>query len=90
MRVVKMVGAFDVGARHQSCPVRGQSGGLVMGVGYALTEGLVIQDGRVINPGYRDYKILRAPDAPEIGTGAGGEHRAYRPIWGQGVWARPP
>ncbi len=67
VRVVKMVGAFDVGRAINPAQCEGQiAGGLVMGVGYALTEGLVIQDGRVINPGYRDYKILRAPDAPEV------------------------
>lgn len=67
VRVVKMVGAFDVGAVVNPDGCEGQiTGGLTMGVGFALTEGLVIQDGRVLNPGFRDYKILRAEDVPEL------------------------
>ena len=67
VRVIKMVGAFDVGRAINPAHCEGQiAGGLTMGVGYALTEGLVIGDGKVTNPGFRDYKILRAPDAPEV------------------------
>jgi len=67
VRVIKMVGAFDVGKAINPAQCEGQiSGGLTMGVGYALTEGLVIEDGKVLNPGYRDYKIPRAIDAPEV------------------------
>ncbi len=67
VRVIKMVGAFDVGKAINPAQCEGQiAGGLSMGVGYALTEGLIIEDGRVLNPGYRDYKIPRAVDAPEV------------------------
>ena len=67
VRVVRMVGAFDVGRAINPAHCEGQiEGGLVMGVGYALTEELVVEEGRIRNPGFRDYKILRAPDAPEI------------------------
>lgn len=67
VRVIKMVGAFDVGKAINPAQCEGQiAGGLTMGVGYALTEGLIIEDGRVLNPGYRDYKIPRAVDAPEV------------------------
>lgn len=37
-----------------------------MGIGYALTEGLIIKDGRILNNNFTDYRILRACDAPEI------------------------
>ena len=39
-----------------------------MGIGYALTEGLLIEDGRILNDNFTDYRILRACDVPEIGT----------------------
>jgi len=41
-------------------------GGAIMGAGYALTEGLVFDPdtGRILNPGFLDYKVLRAPDFP--------------------------
>jgi xanthine dehydrogenase molybdenum-binding subunit len=34
-----------------------------MGVGYALTEQVVLEKGRNMNPDFRDYKILTAKDA---------------------------
>jgi xanthine dehydrogenase molybdenum-binding subunit len=37
-----------------------------MGIGYALTEQLVLKNGKVINPDFRDYKILTASDIPNI------------------------
>jgi CO/xanthine dehydrogenase Mo-binding subunit len=67
VRVLNMAGAFDVGRAVNPMHCEGQiTGGLTMGVGYALTEGLVIEDGRVLNPNFTDYKILRATDAPQI------------------------
>jgi xanthine dehydrogenase molybdenum-binding subunit len=67
IRVLRMVGAFDLGRAINPDGCRGQiQGGLVMGAGFALTEGLIIQDGRVLNPGFTDYKIPRFEDAPEV------------------------
>jgi len=40
-------------------------GGAIMGSGFALMEGLVFDEaGRVLNPNFLDYKVLRAPDFP--------------------------
>jgi len=65
--IVKLVCAFDVGRAINPAHVEGQiSGGGVMGIGYALTEGLVIRDGKVLNNNFTDYRILRACDVPEI------------------------
>ena len=67
IRVLRMVGAFDLGRAINPAGCEGQiQGGLVMGAGYALTEGLIIQDGKVMNPGFTDYKIPRFEDAPEV------------------------
>ena len=67
VRVMKLVGAFDVGRAINPAHVEGQiTGGEVMGIGYALTEGLVIRDGRILNNNFTDYRILRACDVPEI------------------------
>ncbi len=41
-------------------------GGAVMGLGYALTEKLVLDRGKVKNPNFLDYKILTAKDIPPI------------------------
>jgi xanthine dehydrogenase molybdenum-binding subunit len=41
-------------------------GGVVMGMGYALTEELIVENGRVLNPSFHDYKLPTAADIPEI------------------------
>jgi xanthine dehydrogenase molybdenum-binding subunit len=47
--------------------IEGQiEGGIVMGQGYALTENLIVEDGRVKNPNFRDYKLVTAPEIPEM------------------------
>jgi xanthine dehydrogenase molybdenum-binding subunit len=49
--------------------VEGQiEGGAHMGLGYALTEELLIQDGRVLNPDLLDYRLFTAADMPAIET----------------------
>jgi xanthine dehydrogenase molybdenum-binding subunit len=37
-----------------------------MGIGYALTERLILQNGKVMNPNFLDYKMLTAKDVPNI------------------------
>jgi xanthine dehydrogenase molybdenum-binding subunit len=37
-------------------------GAAAMGTGYALTERLILEKGEVMNPNFRDYKILTAKD----------------------------
>ena len=65
--VVKLVGAFDVGRAINPANVEGQIiGGEAMGIGYALTEGLILEDGKIMNNNFTDYRILRACDVPQI------------------------
>jgi xanthine dehydrogenase molybdenum-binding subunit len=67
VRVVKLTGAFDVGRAINPANVAGQiTGGGVMGIGWALSEGLLIRDGKILNPSFSDYRILRASDIPEL------------------------
>jgi xanthine dehydrogenase molybdenum-binding subunit len=39
-----------------------------MGLGYALTEELLVKDGRVMNPDFVDYHLFTAADMPQIET----------------------
>ncbi|UCG66034.1 MAG: molybdopterin-dependent oxidoreductase [Deltaproteobacteria bacterium] len=65
--VVRLVGAFDVGRAINPAHVEGQIiGGETMGIGYALTEGLIIEDGKIVNNNFTDYRMLRACDVPQI------------------------
>ncbi|MCP4022300.1 MAG: molybdopterin-dependent oxidoreductase [Desulfobacteraceae bacterium] len=67
VKVKKLTSAFDVGKAINPDFVEGQIvGGGVMGIGFALTEGLQYKDGHVLNPNFTDYRILRSCDTPRI------------------------
>ena len=67
IRVLKISAAHDVGRVINRLGCEGQvEGGIAMGMGYTLSEELLVQEGRVRNPCFRDYKIMTAPDMPEI------------------------
>ena len=67
-RVKKMIAAHDVGKAINPINVEGQiEGGVVMGLGYALTENLQIEAGRPMAK-YGTLGLFRAKDAPEIET----------------------
>ncbi|MHC4598597.1 MAG: xanthine dehydrogenase family protein molybdopterin-binding subunit [Planctomycetota bacterium] len=58
--------AHDCGQVINELGVEGQlEGAFVMGQGYTLSENLVTDDGKVLNPSFVDYKLMRAPDVPE-------------------------
>ena len=67
-RVLKVAAAHDSGMILNRPGADGQvTGGVVMGVGLALTEGTQLDDeGRQRNPHLLDYKLLTSSDAPEI------------------------
>jgi CO/xanthine dehydrogenase Mo-binding subunit len=67
IEVVRVASAHDVGRALNPVGCEGQiEGGIHMGLGYCLTEELRLDRGRVLNPGFLDYKLLTAPDMPEI------------------------
>jgi len=67
VKVVQYVAAHDVGKAINPMLLEGQVyGGALMGIGYALTEQLLSEKGEVMNPNFRDYKILTAKDAVPI------------------------
>jgi CO/xanthine dehydrogenase Mo-binding subunit len=68
VRVVKVAAAHDSGRILNRAGADGQVlGGVVMGVGLALSEGTILDDeGRQRNPHLLDYKLLTCSDAPEI------------------------
>jgi xanthine dehydrogenase molybdenum-binding subunit len=67
IRVLRVTAAHDVGRVVNALGAEGQvEGGVVMGMGYATSEHLIIEDGMVTNPGFRDYKLITAPEIPRI------------------------
>ncbi len=69
VRVLRLACANDVGRAINPMAVEGQiEGGAHMGLGYALTEEMIVKDGRVLNPDFLDYRLFTTADMPEIET----------------------
>ena len=67
VRVLRYVAAQDVGRVINPLGCAGQmEGGVHHGIGYALTEELVYDDGLPLNPDFMGYKVLMASDMPAI------------------------
>ena len=67
VRVERITAAHDVGKVINAMAIEGQvEGGVVMGLGYAVSENLVVEQGEVKNPNFTDYKLITAPEVPEI------------------------
>jgi len=67
IKILKYVAAHDVGKAINPMLLEGQVyGGVMMGIGYALTEQVVLDKGETMNPNFRDYKILTAKDVVPI------------------------
>ena len=63
VKILRYIAAHDVGRAINPMLLEGQIyGGGAMGVGYALTERLILDKGEVMNPNFRDYKMLTAKD----------------------------
>jgi len=67
VRVGKIVSAHDVGRALIPGAAEGQvHGGIHMGLGYALSEQLVVAEGQILTQSFMDYALLKADDMPEI------------------------
>lgn len=67
VKILDYVAAHDVGKAINPTQVEGQIiGGVVQGLGAALRESLVYEQGRVVNPSYLHYPLPRAGDVPPI------------------------
>jgi xanthine dehydrogenase molybdenum-binding subunit len=67
--VLRLACANDVGRAINPMAVEGQiEGGVQMGLGYALSEELIVEEGRVMNPSLMDYRVFTSADMPPIET----------------------
>jgi CO/xanthine dehydrogenase Mo-binding subunit len=86
VNVLKLTSAFDVGRAINPDLVEGQIiGGGAMGVGFALTEDLLVENGRIMNSSFTDYRLLRACDVPEIVPIIVESHEPTGPYGAKGV-----
>jgi CO/xanthine dehydrogenase Mo-binding subunit len=69
VRVVKLISCFDVGQAINPLSAEGQlEGGAIYGLGYGLTEKVILDRGATLTPSFSEYLIHTAMDAPEVQT----------------------
>ncbi len=67
VKVLKVFAAHDVGFAINPANIRGQiEGGIVYGMGYGLSEELILHQGKVENPNFLDYKLPIIMNTPLI------------------------
>jgi xanthine dehydrogenase molybdenum-binding subunit len=67
IEVRKVASAHDVGRALNPLAAEGQiHGGIHMGLGYALSERLVVERGQVLTQSFMDYAVLKAADMPAL------------------------
>jgi len=70
VEVLRLTAVHDCGRAINPLLVEGQiQGGMAMGMGYALSEEMVVQDGRVLNTTFADYLVPTAMDVPPMDVG---------------------
>ncbi len=67
VRVLKVVTSHHLGKAINPSTVKGQlEGGTMMGLGAALMEEVLFEEGRIVNPSFFEYKIPTIVETPEI------------------------
>jgi CO/xanthine dehydrogenase Mo-binding subunit len=67
IEIKRYVAAHDIGRAINPVAIEGQiEGGVSMGLGFALTEKVMIDEkGSILNPNFTDYKLPTSMDVPE-------------------------
>jgi xanthine dehydrogenase D subunit len=90
VRVVQMATAQDVGVALNPRQVVGQlEGGIAQGVGLAVMEEIVMQDGHVRNASFTDYLIPTMLDTPTVEIALIEQPEPHAPFGAKGV-GEPP
>ena len=64
VEIIRYIAAHEVGRALNPMLVKGQIyGAALQGVGYTLAEEMIYDQGKLLNPNFRDYKMLTAMDA---------------------------
>ena len=67
VRVLKSIAAHDIGQCINPAAVEGQiEGGAQNGQGYALSEEMLYQEGRLVTPSFSEYLMPTAMDMPKV------------------------
>lgn len=69
VKILKLVACYDVGQAININSVEGQiEGGALYGLGYGLTEEIILNQGITMTPSLAEFLIPTALDAPEVKT----------------------
>jgi xanthine dehydrogenase D subunit len=90
VRVVQVDTAQDIGLALNPQSVRGQiEGGILQGVGLAVMEELIIDQGRILNASFTDYLLPTFLDAPDVEMALIEEPSPWGPFGAKGI-GEPP
>ena len=90
VKVVQIATAQDVGQVLNPLSLLGQiEGGIAQGLGLAVMEEIIVQEGRVRNPSFTDYLLPTALDAPVVVARMVEEYEPQAPLGAKGV-GEPP
>ncbi len=90
VRVVQVDTAQDVGKALNPQAIVGQlEGGIAQGVGFAIMEELILEDGVILNPTFTDYLIPTLLDMPDVGSGLIEEPAHWGPFGAKGIGESP-
>lgn len=86
VKVLDAVTVHDSGAALNPAAAEGQAAGaMAMGLGAALSEELVYEQGRLVNPSLLDYRAPRAADLPRVRTVLLDGHDPAGPYGAKGI-----
>ena len=86
VRVLDAVTVHDSGAALNPAAAEGQAvGAMAMGLGAALSEELVYEQGRLVNPSLLDYRAPRASDLPPVRAALLDGHDPAGPYGAKGI-----
>lgn len=67
VKVLRVVAAQDIGCAINPLLAEGQvEGGVSFGLGFTMSEQLQFENGKVLNPGFQDYRLFGAVDMPLV------------------------
>jgi len=67
VKVLSITAAHDLGKTINPLAAEGQvHGAIAQGIGFALTEELIVKEGKITNPNFKNYRVPRAKDIPSI------------------------
>ena len=90
VKVVQIATSQDVGRILNPLQAIGQvEGGIAQGLGLAVMEELIVEDGRVRNPSFTDYLIPTALDTPDVLATYVEEPEPFAPFGAKGI-GEPP